>query len=290
MLEAALAAGVAVGRRARAARRRAAHARAPRCSCAATGSTWRRSCPPRTTPTQDNGIKFFGPDGTKLADAQEARDRALVLDAAGRARHRPRARPARRRGRLRARARGALRASSTCPGAGSCSTAPTAPPTGSRPEIFRRLGADLDARGGRARRPQHQPRLRLHARGGAGRAGASRRLRHGLRLRRRRRPRAGGGPQRRGGGRRRADGARRAPPARARPAARRRRGGHGDDQLRLPPRHGARPASRWPPPRWGTATCSPSCCAAAGRSAASSRATSSTPASCPRATAPRPRC
>ena len=25
------------------------------------------------------------------------------------------------------------------------------------PEIFRRLGADVDARGGRARRPQHQP-------------------------------------------------------------------------------------------------------------------------------------
>ena len=51
-----------------------------------------------------------------------------------------------------------------------------------------------------------------------------------------------------------------------------------------------RTASRWRPRRSATATCSPSCSSAAGRSAASSRATSSTRASCPPATAPRRRC
>ena len=85
-------------------------------------------------PYRDNGIKFFGPEGTKLSDEQEARDRGARGTSAGRrAAHRPRARAARRRRRLPARARAALRRASTCPAGGSCSTAPTAPPTASRP-------------------------------------------------------------------------------------------------------------------------------------------------------------
>ena len=80
-------------------------------------------------PYEDNGIKFFGGDGYKLSDATEARDRA-----------RARASPRRRQhiGRMRrldgaleeylARCTSASRGS-TSAGAGSCSTAPTAPPT-----------------------------------------------------------------------------------------------------------------------------------------------------------------
>ena len=90
------------------------------------------------------------------------------------------------------------------------------PPRGARdlPPPRRRRGRA----GRRARRAQHQPRLRLDPRRASRRAHG--RPRHRLRLRRRRRPRAGGRPQRRGGGRRRADGAGRAPPARARAGCR----------------------------------------------------------------------
>ena len=63
---------------------------------------------------------------------------------------------------------------------------------GDLPAARRRPRAD---RGGSGR-PEHQPRLRLHARRTAGGARGRGRLRHRLRARRRRRPRAGGGPQR----------------------------------------------------------------------------------------------
>ena len=165
-------------------------------------------------PYQDNGIKFFGPDGFKLSDAAEEEIEGLLEGDAGarragedRARHPHRrraralhgirqdhlpARPAARRaeggGRLRQRrrlphrARGAL---------------------GAR----RRGGPDRRLAG----RLQHQPRVRLdpprgRARGGAG---ARRRPRH--QPRRRRRP---GDARRReggGGGRRPAHGAHRRP-------------------------------------------------------------------------------
>ena len=86
------------------------------------------------------------------------------------------------------------------------------------PEIFRRLGADVEALAVAPDGRNINDGVRLDARGGAGRAGRGGRLRRRLRLRRRRRPRAGGGPQRRGGGRRRAAGARGAAPARGRAA------------------------------------------------------------------------
>ena len=83
-------------------------------------------------PYEDNGIKFFGPEGTKLADVQEEQIERLVhehrpSDAIGRVRD---LHGARRR--LRARARDALRGPRPLRASRSCSTAPTARPTGSR--------------------------------------------------------------------------------------------------------------------------------------------------------------
>ena len=158
------------------------------------------------------------------------------------------------------------------------------------PEIFRRLGADVDAIAAAPDGRNINDGVGLHARRRPRRTGGGGRLRRRLRVRRRRRPRAGRRPQRRGGGRRRADRAGRAAPARRGPPARRRRGGDRDDQLRLPHRHarGGRGGGR--DRRSATGTCSPSCCAASGPWAASSRATSSTPRSCPRATASPRRC
>ena len=58
--------------------------------------------------------------------------------------------------------------------AGAAGLRATAPPTAPAPEIFRRLGADVEAAGGRARRPQHQRRRGLHPRRRAGRRGSPR--------------------------------------------------------------------------------------------------------------------
>ena len=153
---------------------------------------------------------------------------------------------------------------------------------GVAPEIFRRLGATVTVARRRARRAQHQRRLRLDAR---------------RRARARPSPRAATtsaspstatatacSPSTATGAV--VDGdeliALAALHLRARgPAARRRRRGHGDDELRLPRRDGARPASRSRRRASATATCSRRCASAAGRSAASSPATSSTWASCP---------
>ena len=175
----------------RAARRRAADAGRAAAARAATTSTSPSCCRPRTTPIEDNGIKFFAADGYKLTDeAEHAIERALERERAASAHvDRPRARAARRPGGLPARAAHAL-----------CRARPErrrrAAGLRQRRDVPRRAGdlppagrqRDRDRR--RARRAQHQRRLRLHARRRAGRAGRRRRPRARLRLRRRRRPRA----------------------------------------------------------------------------------------------------
>ncbi len=85
-------------------------------------------------PYADNGIKFFGPEGTKLADEQEQRVEALVSNGD---------RPPSAIGRVRdlhgaagdyvRELESALQPTWTSPAAASCSTAPTAPPTAWRP-------------------------------------------------------------------------------------------------------------------------------------------------------------
>ncbi len=190
-------------------------------------------------PFADNGIKFFGPDGTKLSDEEEARVEAVLAEP------RQPPRPGRVRelhgagGRLPARARASLRGARPRRQAGPARLR-------ERSHVPRRAG-DLQAarRGrhrarGRARRAEHQRRLRVHARRFARRCDPRGRVRRRVRVRRRRRPRARGGPGRHGRRRRRADRARRAPSARRGPPARRRRRGHRDDELRLPPGDGAR--------------------------------------------------
>ena len=95
-------------------------------------------------PYRDNGIKFFGGDGFKLSDATELEIEQMLDEPAEPARP----------GRVR-RFHGALdgyeaalqaRFDLARPhrAAASCSTAPTARPTRSRPAIFRRLGAEVD--------------------------------------------------------------------------------------------------------------------------------------------------
>ena len=139
------------------------------------------------------------------------------------------------------------------------------------PEIFRRLGAARDRARRRARRAQHQRRLRLDAHRRARRArcatgghdigfafdGDGDRLLAVDRDGRARR-------------RRRAHRARRAAPARAGPPARRRRRRDGHDELRLPHGDARRRHARSRRRRSATATCSRSCARAAGASAASS--------------------
>ncbi len=201
-------------------------------------------------PYRDNGIKLFGSAGTKIPDEVERRIEQQVQAGAQSARgpHRPRARAARRHRRLPARAGAALqRAGPVGPEGAARLRERGHLPSGARdlPSPGRRCRD----RGRRARRAQHQRRLRLHPRRGAGPAGGGGRVRRGLRLRRRRRPRAGGGPRGRGGRRRRAARPVRAAPARLRAPAGRRRGGDRDDQLRLPSGDAATRAWRWPPPR-----------------------------------------
>ena len=95
-------------------------------------------------PYEDNGIKFFGPQGTKLDDAQEAEIERLIDDARGRPPGQG-AGAARRAGGLPARARGALRASSSLVGVKVLLDCANGATHRVAPEIFRRLGADVDA-------------------------------------------------------------------------------------------------------------------------------------------------
>ena len=170
-------------------------------------------------PYQDNGIKFFGPEGTKLDDDQEAEIEGLLGEPRPASRHRPGARAPRRR------------RPTTC--ASSRPASPTCDLDGVRvlldcangathrvaPEIFRA------ARRRRRRDRRSSPTAATSTATAApptssALAGQLGRPRPRLRLRRRRRPRARGRPQRRGRRRRRAAGARRAPPARARTGCR----------------------------------------------------------------------
>ena len=59
-----------------------------------SGSTWPRWCRRRYNPYADNGIKFFGPAGTKLDDEQEAEIERVSR--AGRGTDGPRPRASRR--------------------------------------------------------------------------------------------------------------------------------------------------------------------------------------------------
>ena len=198
-------------------------------------STWRWCCRPRTTPIEDNGIKFFAGDGYKLSDETELADRAELeragSDAAGAGGRYGRSPPADRpRARVEGRGRG-LPARAAQPlrrarpervGRAARLRERRHPPrrAGDLPAAGRE--GDRDRRS--AGRAQHQRRLRLDARRAAGRAGPRGRARGGVRLRRRRRPRAGGRPDGDGRRRRRADGARGAAPARAGASERRGRG------------------------------------------------------------------
>ena len=106
-------------------------------------------------PYEDNGIKFFGPEGTKLGDAQEDEIERLVdeqppSDAIGRVRdlHGAAGDYVRE---LESRFAGldlsGRRILLDCANGATYRVAP---------EIFRRLGRRSGARGGRSRRPQHQ--------------------------------------------------------------------------------------------------------------------------------------
>ena len=185
-------------------------------------------------PYQDNGIKFFSAQGTKLPDDVEARLEAL-MEGDGPP-------PAAEPGRIEELNGGEddyvreLRC--------RLPDRPLRPQGDARLRQRRHLpGRAADLRGARgerrddrrrARRPQHQRGRRLHPRRGAGRAGRRLRRRGRLRLRRRRRPGARRRRRRARPRRRRADRARRPRPGLAR-GARRRRRRHRDDQLRLPP-------------------------------------------------------
>ena len=99
-------------------------------------------------PYRDNGIKFFGPDGMKVSDEQEARIEAMVLAGATRCPSRDIGRVRELHGaagRLPARAGAALPRPRPVGPPGAARLRATAPPTSVAPEIFRRLGAELEA-------------------------------------------------------------------------------------------------------------------------------------------------
>ncbi len=148
-------------------------------------------------PYRDNGIKFFGGAGTKLDDEAEARIEALIGE---RGEFRPPSGARGDRGAAPGRVRElqggaddylrALESAFPLDLAGltvalDCANGAT---HRAAPAIFERLGADGRGDRGRARRPQHQRRLRLDPPRQPG--GARRRVGGDdrLRLRRRRRP------------------------------------------------------------------------------------------------------
>ena len=96
-------------------------------------------------PYRDNGIKFFGGDGFKLSDDTEHEiEAALDAPAADRGRGRPRARARTARSRTTCARCTTASATSTCSGrriALDCANGAT---YRAAPEIFRRLGADVD--------------------------------------------------------------------------------------------------------------------------------------------------
>ena len=164
MLEAALAAGVAAAGRRRAARRRPADARRAaahrQLRLRPRGGHLRLAQPVRATTGSSSSAATASSSPTRPRRAIEAR----LDDPPTGTRDRPRRRAARHAGGLPARPAHALRGPRPERPSGSCSTAPTAPPTRSRPEIFRRLGAHVTVVADAARRAQHQRRRRLHPR------------------------------------------------------------------------------------------------------------------------------
>ena len=97
-------------------------------------------------PYQDNGIKLFGPDGFKLSDEVEAEIEGPMARAcqARPGRSRPRAAPRRRPRPLHREPQEHVPAGPDAwTGSRSSSTAPTAPPTGSRPTVLWELGAEV---------------------------------------------------------------------------------------------------------------------------------------------------
>ena len=95
-------------------------------------------------PYRDNGIKFFGREGTKSRTTQEAEIERL-LDEPSRARDRPRARAARRRRTTTCASSRRASATSTSPARAVLLDCANGATYRVAPEIFRRLGADVDA-------------------------------------------------------------------------------------------------------------------------------------------------
>ena len=131
-------------------------------------------------PYRDNGIKFFGPDGTKISDEPGGADRG---DRRGRRRAAARAPPSAACASCTAppattcASSSCASATSTCPAGACCSTAPTAPPTAWRPRssaawapTWTRVAVEPDGR-------NINDGVRLDARRRPGRAGGRRRLR-----------------------------------------------------------------------------------------------------------------
>ena len=123
-------------------------------------------------PYQDNGIKIFAADGFKLPDEVEADIERRMEAIARRHDGARRRRPTHRQGGPHRRRRAAA----------TCSSSRTPSPRSARstackvvvdcangaayqvaPQVFEELGAEVDRAGGRARRPQHQRRLRRAA-------------------------------------------------------------------------------------------------------------------------------
>ena len=221
-------------------------------------------------PFGDNGIKLFAAGGRKLdRRGRGARSRPswprLQRRSDGRAgpagrrrgrhdRRRDR-RPSTRYARPPRRDVASTGAGSTA--CGSCIDCANGAASRVAPDVLRALGADVDGDPRRARRHQHQRRLRLDPpRGPAGRG------------RRRTAPTSAwpstatptgcwpSTPTARWSTATSSSRMLRHRPPRAGRAGRRHRGRHGDDQPRLPPRHGRRTASRSSRRRSATATCS----------------------------------
>ena len=228
-------------------------------------------------PFQDNGIKFFGPDGFKLSDAAEEAIEALLegepalaeptrigratrIDD-GRGRYMEFAKTTFPRGqRL-----DGLKVVVDCANGAAYRTAP---------EVLWELGAEVVPIGVKPDGFNINAGVRLdpHRGGGRGGPGARRRPRH--QPRRRRRPGDDHRRDRRGRRRRPVHGADRRPLGRRGPARQGHAGRHGDvePRARAPSRGaGAAAASA---PRSATATSSRRCARAATTSAASSRGTS----------------
>ena len=189
-------------------------------------------------PYEDNGIKLFAADGFKLHDDTEHEIEAALETAPPPPPHIGRIRPfdgaledylQQLSERFSGLELSGLRVLLDCANGATFQAAP---------EIFRRLGANVDVIADQPDGMNINHGCGSTHLDGVVRARRGRRLRRRVRVRRRRRSGARGGRPRRDRRRRRADRARRASPARRRPAARQRRGGHGHDQLRLPPRDG----------------------------------------------------